>query len=67
MRKALLLIGILIVGLLLVEGCGKKETAPAKSGTLTVNGDASEVDALDEELDTSELDTLDSELDDLNW
>ncbi len=64
--KNVLLLMVIIIGLLLVTGCSKK-VADTPQGPLTVNGDAQEVDTLDEELDTSDLDTLDSELDDLNW
>ena len=70
MHKYLVLIWMLVIGLLLVAGCTKSADsgdALKSEGELTVGGDASDVDALDEELDTSDLDKLDSELDDLTW
>ena len=67
MHRDLLLIGTIVIVLLLVVGCSKSVENTAPQETLTVNGGASDVDELDEELDTSELDNLDSELDDLEW
>ncbi|MBS3097242.1 hypothetical protein J4209_00435 [Candidatus Woesearchaeota archaeon] len=72
MIKKIIIIGLILL-VISLAGCAKKEAPPEEKPTATeeavtnVGSDISSVDALDKDLDTSDLDDIDKELEEINW
>ena len=68
----MIVIGLILLVISLV-GCAKKDIAPEEKATATeeavanVGSDISDVGTLDKDLDTSALENIDKELEEINW
>ena len=68
MKKIIIIIGLILLIVFLL-GCAKKEPVGGTTGDVKtdIDSDISDVDILDEELNTSDLDNIDKEIDEINW
>lgn len=67
-NKIFVTLALLLILLVLLQGCGKKSAAPeGPEETTEVDDDLSDLDDIEEDLSMDELENLDKELEEINW